>query len=241
MGSTTHLVIACLQGKGWARVSDRTASIGAGDVLWLAAHHAHAYGADETDPWTIVWVHCSGDELPHWQSELGWAREPLGITHVAANRIPDLGLDQAYDFLEHGYAVQHMLEASSALRTTFCTLLRLGQGAGAARSAAERTARVRDLINRTPTRAYRLDELATAAGLSVPHFSLLFRKLTGYAPIDFLIRQRIRTACQLLDSTEAGIAAVAAEVGFHDPYYFSRCFRRVMGCSPVAYRKTVKA
>lgn len=241
-GSSTHLMIACLQGKGWVRGAGRREPVQAGDVVWLAADQGHAYGADEDDPWTLVWAHFRGEELPHWRRELDWAsREPLGAVHISPDRIPDLGLDQVYDRLEHGYSVQHLLEASAALRTTFCALLRLSQGAGAARSAAERTTRVRDQISRAPERPYRLNELAAAAGLSVPHFSLLFRKQTGYAPIDFVIRQRIKAACRLLDTTHTGVALIAAEVGFADPYYFSRCFRRVMGCSPLAYRETVKA
>jgi AraC-like DNA-binding protein len=143
--------------------------------------------------------------------------------------------------MEHGYAVPQLLEASAALRTTFCALLRLMQQSGAARSATERTALVRDELMRNPARSHRLEDLSIRAGLSVPHFSLLFRQLTGYAPIDFLIRQRIKRACKLLDYTHASIAQIAEEVGFTDPYYFSRCFRRVMGSSPVKYRKTVKA
>jgi transcriptional regulator GlxA family with amidase domain len=69
----------------------------------------------------------------------------------------------------------------------------------------------------------------------------LFKQQTGYAPIDFLIRQRIRKACQLLDTTDASVAAIAEKVGFEDPYYFSRCFHRIMGSSPRTYRQSVKA
>ncbi|WP_158277453.1 AraC family transcriptional regulator [Opitutus sp. ER46] len=242
LGAATDLIIACLQGEGWVRTPERSEPVHPGDVVWLAADHAHAYGAAETDPWTIVWVHSAGDELPHWRRELGWgAGDALGTLHVTANRVPELGLDQAYHVLEHGYSVPHMLAAAAALRTAFCTLLELRQDGGAPRSAAERITRVRDQLLRTSARNYRLDELAAAAGLSVPHFSLLFRKQTGFAPIDFLIRQRIRAACQLLDTTPISVAAIAEQVGFQDPYYFSRCFRRVMGRSPLAYRKAVKA
>jgi transcriptional regulator GlxA family with amidase domain len=96
-----------------------------------------------------------------------------------------------------------------------------------------------EMIN-NPSRRYRLEELATGAGLSVPHFCLLFRQQTGYAPVDFLIRQRIRKACRLLDTTSSTIAAIAADVGFDDPYYFSRCFHRIMGTSPRTYRQAIK-
>lgn len=74
----------------------------------------------------------------------------------------------------------------------------------------------------------------------MPHFCLLFRRQTGYSPIDFLIRQRIRQACRLLDGSQASVSAIASEVGFSDPYYFSRRFRNVMGVSPRDYRKAIK-
>jgi AraC-like DNA-binding protein len=241
-GSATHLLIACVQGSGWMRAAGGTQTVSSGDVVWLAADRPHSYGASEETPWTIVWVHFTGEELPRWRAELGWAqKDPIGSTHVFPDRIPELGLDQIYNYLEHGYSDLHLLEASAALRSTFCALLRLGQSAGAARSTAERIHQVREQIVRTPARPHRLPELAASAGLSVPHFSLLFRRQTGYAPIDFLIRQRIRIACRLLDTTDETIAKVATDVGFSDPYYFSRIFHRIMGSSPKAYRIRIKA
>ena len=76
--------------------------------------------------------------------------------------------------------------------------------------------------------------------MSVTHYCAHFRKLTGFAPIDFLIRLRVRYACHLLDTTSLSVAQIAADTGYNDPYYFARCFRRVMGCSPRAYRKVPK-
>jgi len=241
-GSATHLLIACLQGAGWVRASGGMQTVSSGDVVWLASDQPHSYGADGDDPWTIVWAHFTGEELPRWRAELGWAqKDPIGSTHVFADRIPELGLDQVYNHLEHGYSDLHLLEAGTALRSTFCALLRLGQSTVAARSTAERIERVREQLVRAPARPHRLPELAASAGLSVPHFSLLFRKHTGYAPIDFLIRQRVRIACRLLDTTDEGIAKIASDVGFADPYYFSRLFHRIMGSPPKTYRLRIKA
>ena len=89
-------------------------------------------------------------------------------------------------------------------------------------------------------RPHRLDELATAAEVSVAHYSMLFRRHTGFSPIDFLIRLRVRRACRLLDTTSLSIGEVGERAGYMDPYYFARCFRRVMGCSPRGYRKMTK-
>lgn len=240
-GAATHLLIACLHGCGWARGETRTVALAAGDVVWLPADAPHAYGADENAPWTIVWAHFRGDEVDAWRNLLGWAaRGPLGLTQFGADQIIALGLDRVYAQLETGYSLPHLLGAGAALRATFCNMLEAAAASGSVRTAAERTAAVREEICATPARSRRLEELATAAGLSIPHFCTLFRQQTGYAPIDFLIRQRIRLACRQLDTTNETIAVIGANVGFVDPYYFSRCFHRIMGCSPRGYRKTIK-
>lgn len=74
------------------------------------------------------------------------------------------------------------------------------------------------------------------SGISVSHFSTLFKKETGYSPLDFLIRQRLQHAARLLATTQEPIASVSAAVGYEDPFYFSRSFRKIMGCSPRTYR-----
>jgi AraC family transcriptional regulator, arabinose operon regulatory protein len=240
-GASTNVIIACLLGGGWVRLRGRREEMSPGDIVWLPADVAHSYGAAEEDPWTIVWAHFRGAEVPAWQRLLAWAEKvPVGKSRLPPERLGELRLDQVYAYLERGYSVPHLLGASAALRASWCAALDLARGSDAAHSAAERTAVVREQLIATSERHYRLSELATAAGVSVPHFCQLFRKQTGYPPIDFLIRRRIQRACRLLDGTHESVARIAAEVGFDDPYYFSRCFRRIMGRSPRSYRNIVK-
>jgi transcriptional regulator GlxA family with amidase domain len=113
-------------------------------------------------------------------------------------------------------------------------------GRGEPRSAAERVAASVAQLRRDWLRPHRLAELATSAGMSVTHYSAHFRRLTGFAPIDFLIRLRVQQACRLLDGTSLPVREIAARAGYEDAYYFARCFRRVMGCSPRRYREVPK-
>jgi hypothetical protein len=50
----------------------------------------------------------------------------------------------------------------------------------------------------------------------------------------------MQAACHLLDTTALSVKEVAAELGYEDPYYFSRIFQKTLGCSPLAYRRSVK-
>jgi AraC family transcriptional regulator of arabinose operon len=142
--------------------------------------------------------------------------------------------------MERGFAVRHLVAAAAALRHALSAAAGIGNNRRDARSADERVAVSVALLRNDWVRPRRLAELATAAKLSVAHYSVLFRRQTGFAPIDFLIRLRVQHACQMLDITSLSVREIGERAGYQDPYYFTRCFRRVMGFSPRAYRKTLR-
>ena len=78
------------------------------------------------------------------------------------------------------------------------------------------------------------------ANLSRSQYAALFKRQTGYAPIDYFIRLRMHRACQLLDMTDLSVKTVAGRLGFEDPLYFSRVFRTVNEKTPTEYRKLRK-
>jgi AraC family transcriptional regulator, arabinose operon regulatory protein len=237
-GAETHLIFACLRGRGWVR-GDPAApiqSVEPGDVVWLPAGQAHAYGADATRPWTLTYAHFAGVEAEAWMRHGGWRGVSPELIRLPGGRVDELRLDRAYAALEGGYDVLRQVEAAAALRSALAVLGRLVAETGPARSARGRVVAARDRIRQEPAAAYRLGELAAEAGLSVPRFSQLFREIAGTSAIDYLLRVRIQRACQLLAATDATISEIAAEVGYDDAFYFTRCFRRVMSLSPRHYR-----
>lgn len=241
VGAPTHLIIACLKGRGWVRSRLGDQVVRAGDLVWLRPDHSHTYGADSVDPWTIGWVHFTGEEAIAWSKHLGFKQEAVNIlNHGSAEGIAALKLEQIYLILEQGYSIPQLISAALMLRGALDLAAQAVRTVGTTRSAVERIAAVRDHLRESLAQPHRLETLASAAGVSVPHFCTLFRRLTGYAPIDFLIRQRVQAACKLLDTTSLSIAAIAANVGYEDPYYFTRCFRRIIGISPRAYRRITK-
>lgn len=79
-------------------------------------------------------------------------------------------------------------------------------------------------------------QLAKQANLSTSYFSAFFKQKTGYAPMDFFIRLRMRCACYLLNSTNEQVKDIASALGYKDPLYFSRLFKVVYGIAPTEYR-----
>lgn len=83
----------------------------------------------------------------------------------------------------------------------------------------------------------KLEQLAGMAGLSVSHYSRLFRKYMGYSPIDYLTHVRMDRAKELLAVSDYRLKNIAESVGYHDEFYFSRLFKKIVGISPSEYAK----
>ena len=76
------------------------------------------------------------------------------------------------------------------------------------------------------------DTMARLCGMSPTHFSHAFKQTFDVTFQQFILRYRVREACKLLQSPGANIADVAYNVGFSDPSYFTRVFKRYVGTSP---------
>jgi len=101
--------------------------------------------------------------------------------------------------------------------------------------AKERVHAVVKQLRDSPERQFTLAELASMASLSPQHFRTVFKELTGYAPAQYHAQIKAQHAARLLVHGDQSVSWVAAQVGFEDPLYFSRWFRRLMGISPSGY------
>jgi AraC-like DNA-binding protein len=86
-----------------------------------------------------------------------------------------------------------------------------------------------------------LEELASIANMSINHFMRIFKKLFTLSPIEYVIHQRLRKACELMQETDMAINRIAMQVGFSDGNYFARQFRKVMGRTPREFRREIQS
>lgn len=237
-GSAGHVLIVCLRGAGWAEAEGRHFKLARGDVIGLRAGQPHRYGAEDADPWSIAWVHFAGHESDPWLDFAFGRREAAAAAcHTPEDRLDSLGIDRVHAALETGYSVPELLGAAAALRTFLVNLSRRRAQNSAALSAQDRVGQSVALLREHWTQPHRVTELAAAAGLSVTHYTAIFRRLTGFSPIDFVLRLRIQHGARQVATSTATVNAIAAACGFSDPYYFTRCFTRIMGQSPRRYRR----
>ena len=91
-------------------------------------------------------------------------------------------------------------------------------------------------INSDCTSPLGVDDYAKMCNLSTSYFTHLFTKSTGFSPLEYKQRQRISIAKNLLSTTNLSVKEISTIIGFKDPLYFGRCFKRTTGQSPSDYR-----
>lgn len=83
----------------------------------------------------------------------------------------------------------------------------------------------------------RVVELAGLVGLSASHFSRAFKQSFGQAPMNYVSLQRVRLAQHLLLTTDESMCQISLACGMCDQAHLTRVFRRIVGDSPLAWRR----
>lgn len=233
-----YLLIFCHQGRGHYQLTHQQkiiqGELNAGQLLLIPQHVAHHYAADESNPWSIYWLHFQGSSaqaalanlrltvttptlsIQHWRTLLPLVTDLLNLQH---QRFTIAGGVLAATLLQHILAQLPLLTEPTT-------------GSSFSLPALERF--MRDNCHRDLS----LDDFAAFTGLSRYHFAKKFKALTHTAPMRYFNQLKIDLACQLLDTTTDSIRTIATAVGFDDPYYFSRLFKKTMGIAPQFYRDT---
>lgn len=96
--------------------------------------------------------------------------------------------------------------------------------------------RVQDHVHERLGEDLSTEALAELVGLSPAHFSRVFKQATGKSPLQFIRRERIARAQQLIRETSRSLIEIALEVGYASPSHFAHVFRRLVGVTPTEFR-----
>ena len=83
-----------------------------------------------------------------------------------------------------------------------------------------------------------LGRISRIAAMAPSTLLPVFKKVTGYSPIDYLLHVRLSKAAEMLLKSESPISEIAQDCGFSDSNYFSRQFKKSYGLSPREYRNS---
>jgi len=232
-GAPQQILLVCTDGEGWCRSEGAEFAVSRGGAVLLPADRPHAYGASETDPWTLWWFHFTGSDAADLVKSAHAAADGR-VTHLRDPAPVASLVSQVIDALDSGLTLSSLIRASGAAWHAIAEVIATGRrNPGPTLNPLERAV---DHLRATAPHRTSVTSLASMVGLSASQLTSLFRDNLGVSPLQFQVNLRMTRARELLDGSDLPIAAVAREAGFDDPMYFSRQFTSVHGTTPTAYR-----
>lgn len=99
--------------------------------------------------------------------------------------------------------------------------------------------KIEDYVREQLSEEISVETLARLVELSPFHFSRVFKKTTGMSPLQFVTRERITLAQQLIRETTRSLIDIALDVGYTSPSHFAQVFGRVVGVTPTEFRSAL--
>ena len=96
-------------------------------------------------------------------------------------------------------------------------------------------------IHENFTRTITIEELAKMVNVSPSYLAHTFKKQTGYAPVEYVLKMRMERAMMLLTHSSKTVAEISYEIGYESIPAFIKIFKRKTGYPPSTYRKLQKS
>ncbi len=215
-----------VRGSGTFRTGAREFQPRAGDVYIAHTGSDHEYYPDPDDPWEKIWFNLRG-------SLVGELVRIYRLDRVAY--LPQCGLETL--FRESLATMRANLgnaheSATLVMHRLFYHLAGAARAPGGSGSAeAEKLKRFLDAsVNGTLNMARAAREL----GRSESQCRRIFRAAYGVSPYGYFLDRKLELARVLVERGDRRVKEIAAELGFADPFYFSRAYKRRHGVAPSA-------
>lgn len=233
-GIDEYILIYCLSGEGYIQVENKTYTIKEKNAFCIPRNVKHLYYSNEKNPWSILWVHFKGENTKFFPLE------DCKIVNVsfnyANNRIMFL-FDLLFRVLERNYTLGNYIYISQVLSLILSEIYFREKVDDTNKQNSHMTMVIRYMykhMNENLT----LEDISKELRLSKSYINAIFKKNAKKAPIEFFIHLKMQEACKLLKSTNMCVYEIGNALGYEDPYYFSRIFKKVVGVSPKFYKNS---
>ena len=194
------------------------------------------YGEDQTE---VYWVHFTGGNVTNILRSYGLSDDKrvfycgsgLDYRNLFRTMINELQMcrENYAEMLE-----MYLRQVFIMLHRYFLTSLTTNNS-----HAVEEIDRATLYFNEHYNENINIDEYAQSNHVSVSWFIRNFKQCTGSTPMQYILSKRIYNAEILLQNSSYNLTEIADIIGYDNPLYFSRIFKKVKGISPSEYRKCI--
>ncbi len=238
-GANQYIFIYCTKGKGEIFIDNVRTEINANQFLIIQKKKMHEYRADSSNPWSIYWFHFNGslaDKLykryENTQTK-NYKDIPLSLQRINS-------FEKIFNLFNSTYLENH-IEYANLLSLNFISYFVYHDYENSIKSNSDETiinSIIKFLLDNLDKK-FTLDEIASKFNYSKSYLHTMFKAKTSYPLLVFFNFKKVQKACELLNYTDLSIKEISYKVGFDDPFYFSRIFKKIMGKSPRNYKQSL--
>lgn len=223
-------------GKAHFYLKDGEQTASEGEAFLYPPGCPQRYGYFLNEKPDIYWMHFSGAQANDLLKKAGLPE--LTVFHAGIHSDCALLFDRIIRELQLcGLYCQEM--ASNHAQALIYLLSRgMKEKSGPPSAAGPEIQQLLEWIHRHPEESLPMTEYARRANMSVSNFIRRFKAQTGLPPQRYILRFRMGHARELLASSRLPVTDIARIVGYDNPLYFSRMFKKETGISPREYRQS---
>ena len=203
-----------------------------GNFLIFPPNRPYSYYHDLHEQIECYWIHFSGSDVEKalGQYAFGIFPEVNTITH-------DVVINARYSNIFNTFSQNDKFRDRELSILFDRLLLSLAKRISGAQSTKSALIKSLNYINSNYNTDIYIPALAELENLSLSRYNTVFREVTGTSPSNYIKQLRLSTACEFLLSTDMPINLIGESVGYPNPYFFSKMFKRNIGMSPTEYRR----
>lgn len=229
-----YVIHFILSGKGIFSMDGKTYELGAGSGFLIPPGELAFYQADETEPWTYIWVGFSGSKAQEYIKGIGLSHHAPIFQSEESKELYAC----VKDMMEHNtYGAANELRRVGQLHVFLSMIAKenpmeeeVGKGNQYVKQAV-------DYIQSNYHIPIKVTDVADYVCINRSYLYSLFQEALEMSPQQFLSRYRITKAAELLLTSSLSIESIALSTGYNDSFVFTKAFKQLKGMSPTVYRK----
>lgn len=239
-GIRDHFLIHYISsGSGTYETGGQVYHLNAGDAFLAYPNTEIRYQASDETPWTYEWVGFSGTDAGQILTHTDFSMEKPVLKNISYGASLHDRLNRINSAF--GNTFLNAVEMTGELYLLLSVLVKNAKTAPEEKTtAAGHVRQAVAYINSRFSYPVTVEDIASYVGVSRSTLFRDFRKEEHLSPKEYLDRFRVQRAMALLERTDLPVSSVAASVGFEDPLYFSKVFKKIAGSTPSNYR-SIKA
>jgi AraC family transcriptional regulator of arabinose operon len=233
-GSNQYILLYCTEGSGYIELDDHRHELTPNTFFIIPKNTPHHYGSSTNSPWSIYWAHFVGGHADTLYQRYADGAKPV-IRSIPYDKKRIDQFDQIISILENKVEPREMEIANISLFHFMASLVYYKE-TNPSFHDMDAVSNSITFMKKNIQGFFSIEELARQQNLSVSHYSKRFKIKTGHSPVQYFNQLKVHKSCEYLYLSNRSIKEICAELGFDDPYYFSRLFKKCTGFSPSNYK-----